>query len=153
VGRRIARTSGTPGKTQLLNVFRLPELYLLDLPGYGYARASHAERRRFRSLVEGVLERRPLAAVVWLLDIRHPPSTDDRAMRELLLAGERPIVVTLTKADKLSRAQADAALARRIEELGIDPDTPPLVTSAARGLGIVPLAEAIRELVARAPAR
>lgn len=151
MGRRIARTSSTPGKTQFLNVFRLPALYLLDLPGYGYARASHGERRRFRQLVDGVLQHRPrLAGVVWLIDIRHPPSKDDLVMRDVLIASDCSVQVTLTKADKLARAKATAEAARRTAELGIDPDTPPILTSATRGTGIGPLADAIMSLASAA---
>ena len=71
----LARVSGTPGKTTLLNAFRLPTFYLVDLPGYGFARAGKAARAGYRRLVERYLLERPtLAGVVWLLDIRHDPS-------------------------------------------------------------------------------
>jgi GTP-binding protein len=80
LGRKgLARVSATPGKTQLMNVFRLPAFYLVDLPGYGWSRASQAERTGFRKLLDGYLNRRErLAGVVWLLDVRHTPSDDDR---------------------------------------------------------------------------
>jgi len=105
VGRPgLARVSATPGKTTLLNVFRLPDHYLVDLPGYGFARASKTDRAGYRRLVEGYLtRRRTLAGVVWLLDIRHPPSNDDLDMQALLIASERPVLAVLTKADKLAR--------------------------------------------------
>src|SRR5690348_4764618 len=74
-GRRIANTSGTPGKTRALNVFRIDDShYFLDLPGYGYARAGKAQRTAFRALVKYALQRERLRGVVWLLDIRHSPS-------------------------------------------------------------------------------
>ncbi|MGH7560448.1 MAG: ribosome biogenesis GTP-binding protein YihA/YsxC, partial [Gemmatimonadales bacterium] len=103
LGRRVARVSATPGKTQYLNAFRAGAGYLVDLPGYGWARASHAERDRLRRLVRDVVTRRPgVSAVVWLLDIRHPPSADDRDMQELLVESGRPALVALTKGDKLA---------------------------------------------------
>src|SRR5580765_8241202 len=72
VGRRIAKTSGTPGKTRALNVFLIDAShYFLDLPGYGYARAGKAQRAAFRGLVKHTLLRERLRGVVWLLDIRH----------------------------------------------------------------------------------
>jgi GTP-binding protein len=76
VGRSgLARVSGTPGKTTLLNAFRLPDFYLIDLPGYGFARAGKQARASYRRLVERYLLERPsLAGGVWLLDVRHDPS-------------------------------------------------------------------------------
>ena len=83
-GRPIAKTSGTPGKTRLMNVYAMPRgFYLLDLPGYGYSRASHTDRRAFRLLVTHTLARPQLAGVLWLLDIRRDPSPEDRAIHEL----------------------------------------------------------------------
>ena len=97
--KQLARVSATPGKTQLLNVFRLPPCYFLDLPGYGFAKTSKTAREGFRSLLEGVASRRPsLTGVVWLLDVRHPPSKDDLAIRELLAVSGRPVLAVLTKA-------------------------------------------------------
>ena len=100
VGRPgLARVSGTPGKTTLLNAFRLPGFYLVDLPGYGFARAGKAARAGYRRLVDRYLLERPtLAGVVWLLDVRHEPSKDDRDMQELLVRSGRPVLVALTKA-------------------------------------------------------
>ncbi len=81
----LARISGTPGKTTLLNAFRLPGFYLIDLPGYGFARAGKAARAGYRRLVDRYLLERPtLAGVVWLLDVRHEPSKDDLDIQDLL---------------------------------------------------------------------
>src|SRR5947208_5300729 len=85
VGRRIAKVSATPGKTTALTVFQVDfeaQFYFLDLPGYGYARASHGRRTGFRRLVAGALDRERLAGAVWLLDLRHDPSADDRTMQD-----------------------------------------------------------------------
>src|SRR5438067_12794182 len=103
VGRRIAKVSGTPGKTRALNVFLIADShYFLDLPGYGYARAGKAQRAAFRGLLKHTLRRQRLAGVVWLLDIRHPPSVDDRAMQDVLIEAEINVLAALTKSDKLS---------------------------------------------------
>lgn len=143
MGQRIARTSGTPGKTQLMNVFRLPELYLLDLPGYGFARVSKAERARFRRLVEAVVqERGGVVGVVWLLDIRHPPSKDDLELGEVLTAAGRPVFAVLTKADKLPHGRRLRARRERARELGIEPHEL-LPTSGTTRLGIAELREAL----------
>src|SRR5256714_6110012 len=163
VGRRIAKTSGTPGKTRALNVFRvemgrgekgevsepLPSplsLYFLDLPGYGYARAGKEQRADFRRLLRYALERERLRGVVWLLDIRHPPSVDDRTMQDTLAEGERHVLAALTKGDKLSTAQRRDRERELREELGLPADQV-IVTSAKTGDGIPELREAIEELV------
>src|SRR5881409_795902 len=102
-GRRIAKISGTPGKTRALNVFLVDEShYFLDLPGYGYARAGKAQRAAFRGLVKHALRRERLRGVVWLLDIRHPLSTDDQAMQDALAEEAQQVLAALTKGDKLS---------------------------------------------------
>lgn len=145
VGRRIAKTSGTPGKTQHLNVFRFPAFYLIDLPGYGFAKLSHSERLRLKALVRDTVTVRPgLGTVVWLLDIRHPPSAEDLTMAEVLADAKRGAIVALTKADKLSRAQQLTAARARAEDLGIQVDDLH-ITSAAKGGGIAALGEAIIE--------
>ena len=148
VGRRhIARISGTPGKTQLMNVYRLPPCYFLDLPGYGFAKTSKTARLAFRELLEGVAAKRPsLTGVVWLLDARHPPSADDAELQVLLAETGRPVLTVLTKADKLSRTAQQLALGERARELGMAADEL-LLTSATTGEGIVELADSILNAV------
>ncbi|HKT61616.1 MAG TPA: ribosome biogenesis GTP-binding protein YihA/YsxC [Gemmatimonadales bacterium] len=139
----LARVSATPGKTTLLNAFRLPGWYLIDLPGYGYARAGKAARAGYRRLVDRYLLERPsLAGVVWLLDVRHQPSKDDLEMQDLLIRSGRPVLVALTKGDKLTRS-AQAARPREIAAaLGLHQDQLQLTSSSTR-LGIDDLAESI----------
>ena len=141
--RNLARVSATPGKTTLLNAFRLPTFYLVDLPGYGFARAGKAARAGYRNLVERYLRERPaLAGVVWLLDARHDPSADDRAIQELLIESGRPVLVALTKGDKLTRsAQAERTQALAVA-LGLHEDQVQLTSSTSQ-LGIAELAESI----------
>jgi len=147
VGRRIAKTSRTPGKTRALNVFLIEgSHYFLDLPGYGYARAGKAQRAAFRGLLKHALLREQLRGVVWLLDIRHPPSVDDRVMQDVLAEGAMHVLAALTKGDKLSREQ------RRIRERELRgelelPEDQVLVTSARTGEGIAELREAIAGLI------
>lgn len=151
VGRRIAKVSGTPGKTRALTVFHCGDLYFLDLPGYGYARAGQSQRRAFRLLLAHALERERLAGVVWLLDIRHEPSADDRAMQDMLAEGGAGVLATFTKADKLpprQRAQREQALRAA---LALDEDQA-VVTSARTGDGIAELKEAIEALAKGATA-
>jgi GTP-binding protein len=150
VGRRIAKTSGTPGKTRALNVFLIDAShYLLDLPGYGYARAGKAQRAAFRGLLKRALGRERLRGVVWLLDIRHSPSVDDRAMQDVLGEGETHVLAALTKSDKLSQAHRRTRERELRDELGL-PEDQIVVTSTVTGEGIVDLREAIAGLITEA---
>ena len=140
VGRKaLARVSSTPGKTQLLNIFKMPSLYLIDLPGYGFARADKGTRGAYRKLLERLLtQRASLTGVVWLLDIRHDPSKDDQEFHALLKQAGCGVLAVLTKADKLSRAQQLQAVRNRSLDLGLAADQVQAV-SAITGLGIADL--------------
>jgi GTP-binding protein len=144
VGRPgLARVSGSPGKTTLLNFYRLSDLYLVDLPGYGFARASKSERAGYQKLVTGYLRRREtLAGIVWLLDIRRDPSREDREMQELLVESGRPVLAALTKTDKLTRSELRQREQALTEGLGVRPDQIQL-TSSRTGTGIGELATSI----------
>jgi GTP-binding protein len=121
--RAIARVSAAPGKTQEINFYRVRaelssgrvvSFFVVDLPGYGYARAPAAVRARWRPLIEGFLRgNERLLGVVQLVDLRREPTADDRQMLEFLASLGLPALLVLTKADKL-RAMARA---RRGEEL------------------------------------
>jgi len=124
-------------------------LYLLDLPGYGYARASHTNREGFRVLLEGTLNRATLSGVVWLLDIRHDLSTDDREIRDLLSGIGVRTLAALTKGDKLQRGAARKREAELAAELELDDDQV-LLTSAKTGTGIADLREALAMLIGKA---
>lgn len=140
---RLARVSGTPGKTTLLNAYRLPTCYLIDLPGYGFARAGKSAREGYRQLLDRFLaERQTLTGIVWLLDIRHDPSRDDLEMQQLLIRSERSVLAALTKADKLGRTAALVRAAELADMLGLEEDQVQL-TSARSGLGIGDLAASI----------
>jgi len=150
VGQRAARVSATPGKTRALNAFAVDQAYyLLDLPGYGYARAPKDERAGFRRLVEGALGRSALAGVIWLLDIRHDLSEDDLHMRDLLSGTGVRTLAALTKGDKLPRGTARKREAELAAELEFDDDQL-VLTSAKTGAGVPELREAIAALTGKA---
>ena len=109
---RLAFVSRTPGRTQLINFFRLRcGAALVDLPGYGYAKVPEAVRRKWQGLLERYLAERPnLVGLVLIMDVRHPLKELDVRMMEWFLPSGRPIHVLLTKSDKLSRGQAAATL-------------------------------------------
>lgn len=137
--RKVAKTSQIPGKTQLINHFRIDNAWhLVDLPGYGYARTSKTQREGFSRLITSyILTRKNLATVFVLVDARHAPMAIDLDFMNFLGENGIPLVVCLTKADKLTRnalnknvAAYRAALAERWEEL------PPLIaTSSISGAG------------------
>ncbi|HEV8176852.1 MAG TPA: ribosome biogenesis GTP-binding protein YihA/YsxC [Gemmatimonadales bacterium] len=144
VGRPgLARTSGSPGKTTLLNFYRMPGFYLVDLPGYGFARASKSARAGYRKLVTAYLRTRSsLAGIVWLLDIRHQPSADDLEMQELLAESGSPVLAVFTKADKLTRSTQPVRARELAEALGLREDQVQLTSSQSK-LGIPELAATI----------
>jgi GTP-binding protein len=124
-----------------------PSLYLLDLPGYGYARASKGELTAFRGLLSHVVKRPRLVGVVWLLDIRRDPSPEDHAMQDTFAGAGTRVLAALTKSDKLPRGQRLARAAALHETLGVAADQL-ILTSARTGEGIPELREAVAALVA-----
>lgn len=109
---RLARTSKTPGRTQLINFFNLSDNQrLVDLPGYGYAKVSRTLKEQWqRDLSEYLQKRRSLQGLVLLMDIRHPLQEFDTTMLRWATVSRMPIHILLTKADKLSRSQAQNSL-------------------------------------------
>lgn len=125
--RQLARVSKTPGRTQLINLFALPNgNRLADLPGYGYANVPAAVRASWGRLIGGYMEqRRNLCAIVLIMDIRHPLTDYDQQMLAWTRANERPCQILLTKADKLSFGAAKAQLLKvqkDVAELGVSAD-------------------------------
>ncbi len=105
--KSLARTSAKPGKTQTINFYNInEEMYLVDLPGYGYAKVSEQEKAQWGKLIERYLhESKQLQAVFLLIDIRHDPSANDRMMYDWIVSqGFNPIIIA-TKLDKLKRSQ------------------------------------------------
>lgn len=120
-----ARISATPGKTQTINFYNInEEVYLVDLPGYGYAKVSEKEKAQWGKLVERYLHGSSmLKAVFLLIDIRHVPSANDRMMYEWILdKGFQPIMI-LTKLDKLKRSQVQKQIKVVKEGLDLVPGT------------------------------
>lgn len=110
--KSLARTSATPGKTQTINFYNVnEELYLVDLPGYGYAKVSEAEKVKWGKLIERYLHNsKQLKAVFLLIDIRHEPSANDRMMYDWIVdMGYNPIIIA-TKLDKIKRSQVQKQL-------------------------------------------
>jgi len=123
--KALARTSATPGKTQTINFYNInEEMYLVDLPGYGYAKVSESEKEKWGKLIERYLHTsKQLKAVFLLIDIRHDPSANDRMMYEWIVEmGYQPIIIA-TKLDKLKRSQVQKNVKAIKEGLGVLPGT------------------------------
>jgi GTP-binding protein len=118
--KSLARTSKTPGRTQLINFFAVDDARrLVDLPGYGYAKVSLEIKRRWQQEMAAYLERRAsLAGLVLLMDVRHPLTDYDREMLGWCAQGALPVHVLLTKADKLKRGPAEASRLKVRKALG-----------------------------------
>ena len=120
-----ARISATPGKTQTINFYNInEELYLVDLPGYGYAKVSEQEKEKWGQLIERYLHgSSQLKAVFLLVDIRHEPSANDKMMYEWVVSqGYHPIIIA-TKLDKIKRSQVDKHLKMLRTGLSLVPGT------------------------------
>lgn len=120
---KLARTSSEPGKTRLVNLFLINEaFFLVDLPGYGFARASKQEKDKWAEMIEGYLKQsKNLRRVFQLVDIRHAPTQDDQLMVEYLRHYEIPFTVIATKADKLSKAQRGRNIPLICRTLAVQP--------------------------------
>ncbi len=145
--KALARTSSTPGKTRLLNWFRVvragAETWFVDLPGYGYAKVAKKERAQWKDWIEAYLaDRETLRLAVLLQDLRRDPTEDETLLLEWLAERDVPTVVALTKCDKLKPMRR----AERVRVLRRSPDLPAgqiIATSAQTGLGIPELWAAI----------
>lgn len=123
--KSLARTSSQPGKTQTINFYNInSELYLVDLPGYGYAKVSLAAKEQWGKLIERYLHgSKQLKAVFLLIDIRHVPSANDKTMYDWILGnGFEPIIIA-TKLDKLKRSQVAKHVKQVKEGLQVRPGT------------------------------
>ena len=123
--KSFARTSATPGKTQTVNFYNInQELYLVDLPGYGYAKVSEQEKKKWGQMIERYLHQsKQLRAVFLLIDIRHAPSANDKMMYDWILSqGYQPIIIA-TKLDKLKRSQVQKQIKVVRQGLGLSKDS------------------------------
>ena len=144
----LVKTSSTPGRTQLINFFMVnDELSLVDLPGYGYARVPVAIKKKWGPMVEAyIANRSSLKAVVLLMDIRRTPKAEEFNLMDWLRHHRIPVILVLTKADKLSKTQQNRQRKLAAEIVGVDADDFVLF-SAKSGLGKPALWEMIEQVV------
>ena len=151
--KNLAKSSSTPGKTRTINFYSFNRSwYLVDLPGYGFAKVSRREKARWGKMIEKYLSgRKTLRGVILLVDIRHSPSVDDRTMKDWLEHHQIPFMVVATKADKLSRSARQKNLAMIRRELQLPMEQPPLGFSAVSGEGLEELLQALQEITESEP--
>mgnify|MGYP002763983096 CR=1 FL=1 len=135
--KNFARVGASPGKTTQINYFKIDgRLYLVDLPGYGYAKVSKAERDRWGRLMENYFQSAGLIDLgVLIVDARHKPTADDVTMREWFRGSGCPMVVVANKLDKLKRSEIEPNLALIRETLDLGPDDVLVPFSAEKGEG------------------
>lgn len=148
LGRKsIARVSSKPGKTITINFYRVEDIRLVDLPGYGYAKVSYSEKERWAELMEGYFgSNRNIKMVFQLVDMRHPATDFDISMLEFLKANNIPFTVVLTKSDKLNKTEAANRLKLIFEELGeFAGDTDVIPFSINNNEGVLKVREIIEQ--------
>lgn len=147
--KALARTSATPGKTATINFYKLTNMRLVDLPGYGYAKLSASEKQRFSQTIEHYFDDdRDLRLVLQLIDMRHPPTANDLQMLEYLVECEIPFVIVLTKADKLNKTEREKRLSALKDELADYEGIKCIPFSAVNGEGVEALREILDEVTA-----
>ena len=148
--KNLARVSSTPGKTATINFYSVDDLYFVDLPGYGYAKVSNADRDRWDKLINSYFEKdRNNELLIQLLDCRHDPSADDVQMLQFLHYHRIPFVIVLTKADKLKKSQI-AETQSRFEKIGLQYGSQKVfLTSSEKGTGMEELKEYLESVLER----
>jgi GTP-binding protein len=150
--KKFARVSNTPGRTREINFFKVNDTFILvDLPGYGYAKVSREKRNAWRPMIESyLLGTSELRGIVLLLDVRRDPSDDDRAMVDFLADVGVPVIVVVTKADKLKKTVAAEQAKAISDTLGLDHDQT-ILFSSVTGEGRNELAEALVSVITQPP--
>lgn len=146
--KNFARVGSEPGKTIHVNYFLIDgKLYFVDLPGYGYAKVSRAERERWGKLMEDFFASGLFRLGVMIVDARHKPTADDVTMAEWFKASEWPLVVVANKLDKLKKSEIEPNLALIRETLALSDDVRIIPFSAQKGQGRDELIKELTKLV------
>lgn len=146
--KALARVSAVPGKTVTINFYDVDKVYIVDLPGYGYAKVGKDEKSRWSDLIGGYIGDgdRDLALVFQLIDMRHSPTKDDLQMIDYLVENEVPFVIVFTKADKLNKTEREKRRNAFKTEIPYYDDIVCVEFSAQTGEGVERLREIIEEI-------
>ncbi|MEE3427715.1 MAG: ribosome biogenesis GTP-binding protein YihA/YsxC [Ruminococcus sp.] len=146
--KKLARVSSQPGKTATINYYKGENFYFVDLPGYGYAKVSKAEKARWADLVEGYLSTsKNIALIIQIIDLRHKPTKDDYDMIRFLYESNAPFVIVLTKKDKLKKTAYEKRINEALDELEEFEGTELIPFSAVSGEGLDDVKEVIEEYI------
>ncbi len=153
---KLARTSKTPGRTQLINFFSLSEnQHLVDLPGYGYAKVPKAMKDKWQeNLSEYLQERKSLRGLILLMDVRHPLQEVDTMMLNWAIEAEMPVRILLTKCDKLKKGPAQSTLLnvrKHMQEAQVDDLVSVQLFSSLKGTGLPELKSILKQWLAVPP--
>ena len=147
--KNLARVSSMPGKTITINFFKVEDVRIVDLPGFGYAKVAKGEKRRWAEMMEGYFQSpRNIKLVVQIVDMRHKPSEDDYVMMRFLQDAGLPFIVAATKSDKLNKTQYNErknALREELAEFGDDLTILPF--SSEKGEGTEELKKIIESVI------
>lgn len=147
--KNLAKVGKTPGKTQTINFFNMnDDWYLVDLPGYGFAKVSQQTRAQWGKMMQTYFKRREnLRGVIQLVDIRHKPTEDDQLMVRMLWENEIPALIVATKADKIARGQRPKYLKIIADALKMDDWKAIIPFSSEDGTGLEELHEAVEHII------
>ena len=146
--KNLARVSGEPGKTGTINFYTVNDFYIVDLPGYGFAKVSDKERARWDKLINSYFETgRGINLVVQLIDCRREPSADDYTMLDYLTHHRMPFVIALTKGDKLNKTEQNAAVEQFKQYCEGFSYSDIILTSTLKNIGIDTLSETIESFL------
>lgn len=144
---KLAKTSSQPGKTRLVNFYKINDaFYLVDLPGYGFARVSKKEKIKWANMIETFLTTPNLLGIVQLVDIRHNPTSDDMTMINWIKHFNMPLIVLATKADKLGKTWIKPQINKIRKQLELSSDIPLIPFSSETGYGKEDVLEALDQL-------
>ncbi|NLN40701.1 MAG: YihA family ribosome biogenesis GTP-binding protein [Clostridiales bacterium] len=145
---KLAKTSSQPGKTRLVNFYKINDnFYLVDLPGYGFARVSKKEKIKWANMIETFLATPNLVGIIHLVDIRHDPTSDDRTMINWIKHFNIPLIVLATKADKLGKTRIKPQINKIQKQLELSTDIPLIPFSSETGYGKEEVLKALGQLV------
>ena len=146
--KSLARTSATPGKTATINFYKLDTMRLVDLPGYGFAQVSQAEKEKWSKFIDAYLTKREnLCGVIQLVDLRHPPTRDDINMYEWLMHMHKDVLIVATKCDKISKGQWLKHIKQVREGLKADKEQKIIAFSSETGQGVEEVHQWVEERI------
>lgn len=145
---KLARTSSTPGKTRLINYFSADNsFYIVDLPGYGFAKAPKTEQAQWQALMDSFFQSGSAQNALMLVDIRHDPTEEDKLMRDYLKYYSFNVIVVATKADKIAKSKVNAYVAKLKKALELPSETEVIPFSSQTGFNRDYLIQTIRQSI------